>query len=156
CDGAAPFEECDVAPAAVVAADALAGADHAESGLLVQAKAGGVLGEDAGLDGPDPRRLGRADERGEQRGCDPAPPGLGADVDRMLAHPLVNTPLRDANGGDPAEHVPVAVDGHVPVQWQPGPVELLPGRDRGLEARLPGVEAGLVDGQDLAGSVLGL
>src|SRR5450755_4590903 len=52
-DGAAPLKEGDIAPAAVMTADAAAGAGDAEAGLLVQADAGGVLGEDAGLERPD-------------------------------------------------------------------------------------------------------
>jgi hypothetical protein len=38
----------------MVLADAFPGPDHAEPGRLVQGQAGGVLREDAGLDGPDP------------------------------------------------------------------------------------------------------
>jgi hypothetical protein len=45
--GAAAFEEDDVSPAVVVAAEVVAGADDAEAGLFVEAEAGGVLGEDA-------------------------------------------------------------------------------------------------------------
>jgi hypothetical protein len=52
-DRAAAFEEGDVAPAAVIAGDALAAADAAETGALVEPEAGGVLGEDPGLDGSD-------------------------------------------------------------------------------------------------------
>jgi hypothetical protein len=51
-------DEGDVAPSVVVAADAFAGADAAEAGFLVQAKAGAVVREDARLDGLDARRFG--------------------------------------------------------------------------------------------------
>jgi two-component system sensor histidine kinase MtrB len=63
---AAAFDEGEVAPSVVVAADAFAGADAAEAGFLAQAKAGAVVREDARLDGPDARRFGgrsRADVR---------------------------------------------------------------------------------------------
>jgi hypothetical protein len=46
-DRAAALDEDDVAPAAVVAAEAFPGADHAEADRLVQGQAGGVLREDA-------------------------------------------------------------------------------------------------------------
>ena len=59
---AAAFDQEDVTPAAVVLADALADPDHAEPGGSVQGHAGSVLREDAGLDGPDPGRLGRGDQ----------------------------------------------------------------------------------------------
>src|ERR1019366_6517298 len=66
-DGAAAFEEGDVAPAAVVAADALPRADDTEPGALVEPQAGGVLWKDPGLDGPDSGRVGGAGERLQQR-----------------------------------------------------------------------------------------
>ena len=56
--GASAFDEGDVAPDAVVSADAFAGADHAEARTSVQGQAGGVLREDAGLHGPDPGGVG--------------------------------------------------------------------------------------------------
>jgi len=49
-DGAAAFDEDDVAPAGVVLADALPDADHPEAGGPVQGQAGGVPGEDTGFD----------------------------------------------------------------------------------------------------------
>ena len=48
-------------------------------------------------------------------------------------------------------NLPVAVDGHVPVQGQSRPVEGVPGGGRGLEAGVPGVQSGLVDSQHLPG-----
>jgi hypothetical protein len=47
----------------VVAADAFADAEFPEAGALVECAAGGVLGEDSTLDGPDSRVLGRGDQR---------------------------------------------------------------------------------------------
>ena len=61
-DRAAALDQDDIAPAAVVLADALADPDHAEPGGSVQGHAGSVLREDAGLDGPDPGRLGGGDQ----------------------------------------------------------------------------------------------
>jgi hypothetical protein len=61
---AAALDHDDVAPAAVVLADAFPGPDHTEPGGPVQGHAGGVLREDARLDGPDPGGLGRGDQRG--------------------------------------------------------------------------------------------
>jgi hypothetical protein len=52
-DPAAAFDEEDIAPDAVVLADAFAGADDAEASGLVEPEAGGVFGKDSGLDGPD-------------------------------------------------------------------------------------------------------
>jgi Pentapeptide repeats (8 copies) len=56
--GAAAFDQGDVAPGAVMLADSLAGSDDPESASLVQGQAGGVLREDPGLDGPDPGGFG--------------------------------------------------------------------------------------------------
>src|SRR5580704_16140407 len=61
-DRAAALDEQDVAPAAVVLAEAFPDPDDPEPGRLVQAQAGRVLREDAGLDGPDPRGLGGGDQ----------------------------------------------------------------------------------------------
>jgi hypothetical protein len=72
-DGAAAFEEGDVAPAAVMAADALAGADDTEPGPLVEPEAGGVLGEDPGLNGPDPGGFGGADQASSRAAPMPQP-----------------------------------------------------------------------------------
>lgn len=62
---AAPFDEDDVAPGAVLLADAFAGADHAEPGPLMQREAGGVLRKDARLHRPDAGLFGRVDQRVE-------------------------------------------------------------------------------------------
>ena len=136
----------------MVTAEPLPDAHHPEPGPLVQAQAGGVLGEDPGLDGPDPGRLGGADQGAEQGAPDPAPAGRGGDVHRVLDHPLVDAPVRDRHGGGPAQHLPARViDRDVAVAGQPGGVEYLPGGRVGLEAGLTAVQAGLVDGEHLAG-----
>src|SRR5690606_35572524 len=102
--GAAAFEEDDVAPLAVEAAQALAGADGAEACLGVEPEAAGVLGEDAGLDGPDAVGFGSGDERGQQRGSDAPAAGMRADVDAVLDDSGVAAAVGDGRGGDPAEH----------------------------------------------------
>lgn len=61
----AMFDEDDVAPSAVMLADAVASADFAESCGAVECGAGGVLREDAGLDGPDSGVCGGRDQRVE-------------------------------------------------------------------------------------------
>jgi hypothetical protein len=71
-----------VAPAALVAADALPGADDAEPGTLVEPEAGGVLGEDPSLNGPDSRCFRGGDERLQQRG-----PAAGQDRQYSSAGP---------------------------------------------------------------------
>jgi hypothetical protein len=64
---ASSFDEDGVAPASVVPGDALADADVAEPGGVVEGQAGGGLGKDAGLDGPDARGLGGGDVGVQQR-----------------------------------------------------------------------------------------
>ncbi|GAA4324968.1 hypothetical protein ACFQY7_50380 [Actinomadura luteofluorescens] len=46
----------------MVAADLFAGADGPEACARVEVEAGGVVGEDAGLDGPDAGGFGGVDE----------------------------------------------------------------------------------------------
>src|SRR5581483_12516393 len=53
---AAPLHQHDVTPPAEVAAEPFPRAHDPEPGPLVQPQAGGVLGKDAGLDGPDAGR----------------------------------------------------------------------------------------------------
>jgi hypothetical protein len=67
---ASSFHQDDVAPTAVMLCDPIPRSHDAESGCCVQPDAGDVLGEDAGLDRPDPSRLGRCDERVEQCSSD--------------------------------------------------------------------------------------
>jgi carbon-monoxide dehydrogenase large subunit len=62
---ASAFDEDDVTPVAIVPSDALPGSDDAESGGPVQRHAGGVLRENAGLDGPDAVGLG-GDDKGTE------------------------------------------------------------------------------------------
>ena len=61
-DGAAAFENQDVAPSAMVLADAFAQADDAEAAAQVQFQAGFVLGKDAALERPDAGRFGGGDD----------------------------------------------------------------------------------------------
>jgi hypothetical protein len=85
----------------VVLADALAGADGAEPGGPVQGEAGGVLREDAGLDGPDPGGLGGGDQHVQEPAAGAAAAGGGVDVDGVLDHPGVDAATGDGRGGYP-------------------------------------------------------
>ena len=63
------------------------------------ARLGGVLGEDAGEERPEAGRLGRRDERLEERPADPAAAGLGGDVDALPGDARVDPPRRVAARG---------------------------------------------------------
>ena len=86
-DRAAALDQDDIAPAPMMLADAFPYPDDTEPGGPVQGEAGGVLGEDARLDGPDPGRLGGGDQSVQQ----PAPGALAAgtrvDIDGMSTTP---------------------------------------------------------------------
>jgi hypothetical protein len=73
--------ESYVAPPPMVSAEAFAGADHPEAGPGVQGKAGGVLRDDPGLDGPDPGCVGGGQQREQQAQADALDPGAGVDGD---------------------------------------------------------------------------
>lgn len=64
----------------------------------------------------DPGGLGRADERPEQRGADPASAGIWVDVERVLGHSPVGAAIRHGGGGRPAGHLPGGVGCDVAVQ----------------------------------------
>ena len=89
-DRAAALDEENVAPAAAMLADAFPDPDDAEPGRPVQGEAGGVLREDAGLDGPDPGGLGGGDQRVQEPAAGAAASGSGVNVDRVLDHPGVD------------------------------------------------------------------
>src|SRR5260221_9049954 len=111
---APPLEKHHVAPAAVVAPDPLAHAEDAEPARFVEREARGVLGEDPGLERPQPGRLGLAHHGLEERAPDAAPArGLGH-VDALLGDPAVHLAPRDGGEGAPAEHDAVAVAPHEP------------------------------------------
>lgn len=75
--GAAAFDQDDVAPYTVVPADALASTDDPEPRPLMQSETAGVLGEDAGLDRPGTRRLGRSDQGPLGDSAHPSAAGFG-------------------------------------------------------------------------------
>src|SRR5260370_589413 len=102
---AAALDHDDVAPAAVVLADAFPGPDHAEPGGLVQGEAGGVLREDAGLDGPDPGGLGGGDQRVQQPAAGALAAGGGGDGDRGRDDPGVDAAPRHGRGRPPPSHL---------------------------------------------------
>lgn len=76
------------------AGDPLPPPDDPEAGVLVQAQAGGVLGEDAGLDHPVAGVLGRGDEALEQLSADAVTALVGVDVDGVLHHAPIDLPRR--------------------------------------------------------------
>src|SRR5436190_5153486 len=107
-DVAPPLDEQDVAPDAVVPPQPLAAPDHAETAVPVQREAGGILGEDAGLDRPDPRLLGPGHELREQQPPDPAAAEPRGDVDAVLGDASVDAPVGDGRERRPADDGPVA------------------------------------------------
>lgn len=70
-DGAAPFQQQYVSPAAIHLAQSLASTDDAKTTALVQSKAYAVLREDPRLQCPDAGTLGGSDERLHQARADP-------------------------------------------------------------------------------------
>jgi hypothetical protein len=80
---AAALDEQDVAPAAVVLADAFPDTDGPEPGCPVQGQAGGILREDAGLDRPDPGSLGGGDQDVQQPDTAEAATQPGARVSKV-------------------------------------------------------------------------
>src|ERR1700723_2546144 len=101
-DRAAALDEQDVAPAPVVLAEALPNPDDPEPGRPVQGQAGGVLREDAGLDGPDPRGLGGGDQGVQEPTAGALAAGTGVDVDRVLDDAGVNAAAGHGRDGHPA------------------------------------------------------
>jgi len=138
----------------VVLADAFPGADDAEPGDPVQGQAGGVLGEDAGLDGPDPGGLSRGDQRLQEPPADAAAAGGGADIDRVLDHPGVHAAAGYGRGGDPPGDL-AAGSRDISVGGQPGRSEGRPVRHRGFERGVALLDPGLVDRQHRIGVGVG-
>jgi hypothetical protein len=64
------LEQQHVSPDAVELPETFASADSAKAAGVVEGDAGGVLGKDASLHGPDPGPLGGVDEGGEQDSSD--------------------------------------------------------------------------------------
>src|SRR5258705_13466424 len=82
-------------------ADAFPDPDDAEPGRPVQGEAGGVLREDAGLDGPDPGGLGGGDQRVQEPAAGALAAGGGVDVDGVLDDPGVDAAPGHGRGGHP-------------------------------------------------------
>src|SRR5688500_10353081 len=87
---AAPFEEHDVAPAAVQLAETLAATDHPESMLRVQRQTGLVLRKDPGLQRPHPALLGLFDQPREQQRADALSGGFRRNVHADLRDATVH------------------------------------------------------------------
>ena len=113
----------------------------------MQSDAGLVLGEEAGLHGPDPAPLGRDDHCGQQGPANPAPLGLGGDVDSVLGHPGIGAAIRHRGQCGPAHHPPVQAS-HQPVPGQVSGVPRRPLGRGGLEGRVAGGNPSLVNGAD--------
>lgn len=152
-DSAAALDEQDVAPAAVVLADPFPCSDYAETGSLMKCSAGGVFGEDAGLNGPDSRVLGGRDERIQELAADTPAAGAGVDVDGMPDNSRVYAAAGHGRGRNPAEDI-AGGERDIAVTGQPGGAELRPSRSRGLEGGVALIDARLVD-REYGGRMLG-
>ena len=62
--------------------------------MPVQSDARGVLGEDAGLEGPDPCDFGAGDEGAEQGSTNAAAVVIGVDVDAVLGDAGLGAAIR--------------------------------------------------------------
>ena len=71
----------------------------------MEGKTSGVLGEDPGLDGPDPGGGCCLDQGVEQEVTDALPLSVGVDVDGVLDDPGVAGPVGDPAGRHPASYV---------------------------------------------------
>ena len=99
-DRAAALDQDDIAPAPMMPADTFPCPDDAEPGGQVQGHAGGVLREDAGLDGPDPGRLGRDDQGLQQPAADALAAARGVPA-RNLPPPASPAGRRRDRGAGP-------------------------------------------------------
>jgi hypothetical protein len=128
----------------VVLADALADPDQTEPGGPVQGHAGSVLREDAGLDGPDPGRLGRGDQGVQETAADTLAAGGGVDVDGMLDDTGVDAAAGDGRGGHPPGDL-ARLGRDEPVPGQPGCGEGRPARRAGFERGVAFIDPGLIN-----------
>src|SRR5262245_17440264 len=103
-----------------------------------------VLREDAGLDRPDPVRLGALEQPLEERTADAPAVELFVDVDAVLDHAAVAGPRRHRVRRDPADDPP-ALDGHPALPVELRAVPCIPRRSLGLEGRVPAGDALLED-----------
>ena len=149
-DGAAAFDEQDVAPSAMVLANAFSGADDPEAGGLVEVKARAVLREDPRLDGPDASGFGRGDEGIQEQPPDALATAVGMNIDGVLNYSGVDGPGGYRRSGDPAEDAGL-IEGDVAVCGEPSGIEGVPVRGAGLESGVASIDPGLVDGQHGAG-----
>src|SRR5207248_4406810 len=93
-------------------ADTLLASKQAEAVAGVESQAGGVLREDAGVDGPNAGGLGGRDERGQQTAADAAAARFRGDVDGVFDDARIAGTFRDGGGHDVAEdRAVVLVDG---------------------------------------------
>jgi hypothetical protein len=143
---AAALDQDDIAPAPMMLADAFPCPGDAEPGDPVQGHAGGVLREDAGLDGPDPGRLSRGDQRIQELTADAPAAGAGVDVDGMLDDTGVDAAAGDGRDGHPPGDM-ACRSRDEPVAGQPGRGEGRPVRRRGFEGGVALLDPGPVDAE---------
>jgi hypothetical protein len=89
---ASAFYQDHIPPASVHEADAFADSHHTKSEPFVKPDAGGVFGEDAGLQCPDSMPPGLNNERRKERGTDALPARRFGNVDADLGDTRVNLP----------------------------------------------------------------
>src|SRR6185436_10693861 len=102
-DGAPALHQDDVAPRLTKLAKPFARADDAEAAALVQRDAGLVLGEDARLERPDSRALGRFDQCPQEASADALAARTLGHVDHLLRDAAVDVAARVGNESRPAE-----------------------------------------------------
>ena len=129
---ASPLQQQHVLPSPIEAAKPLATADYSESNALMETEAGLVLGEYAGLYGPDTAGLRRLDQVLHQRIAHTLPTCLLGHVDAVLNDTFIDAPARDGAGGHPATHFSFG-HGDKSVRREVRRIPALPGRDIGLE-----------------------
>src|SRR5581483_956732 len=105
--GSAPLEQEDVPPHPPELADPLSPPDEPEPAAPVERERRGVLGEDPGLEGPDPRRVGSGDRALEEGAADAPALRRRVDVDRDVGHAAVRAAVGAGRERDPADDAAV-------------------------------------------------
>src|SRR5262245_14408721 len=109
----------------------------------MEGDAGAVLGEDPGLERPDPGPLGALDQLAEELPADAAALSPRRDVYALLGHAGVDLARRVRRERGPADDLAVLL-GHEAAEV--GAVPVLPGRRLGFERGLAGRDPLLEDG----------
>jgi hypothetical protein len=144
----------DVGPAAFHQ-HPVVGSDDPEAGALMQREAGGVLGEDAALDGPDVSPFRAVDQVLQQPGADVVTAsGLG-DVDAIFDDAGVDASRRNRRRGNSACDLVAVGKGRKAMLGQVVGIEGGPIGSGGGEGGVAGVDALLVDRQHAVGVLSG-